>query len=117
MIALSGIALLNGMVLVICLNPLRHEERAIEDISVEGACRRLRPVPKTAPITSLGLIPMLLSRGTGSGVQRPLATVGFESLVTSAALTQLVIPALYGWCAGARRRERSPDLSQAGTKP
>jgi len=106
-IALFGIALLNGMVLVTYLNQLRREGLPVEEAAVEGACLRLRPVLMTATITSLGLIPLLFSSGTGSEVQRPLATVVVGGLVTSTALTLLVIPALYKWFAPQVEREVS----------
>jgi cobalt-zinc-cadmium resistance protein CzcA len=77
----------------------------IEEASVEGACPRLRPVLMTATITSLGLIPLLFSSGTGSEMQRPLATVVAGGLVTSTALTLPVIPALYEWFAPQVQRE------------
>jgi cobalt-zinc-cadmium resistance protein CzcA len=99
-IALFGIALLNGMVLVTYLTQLVRDGMPLREACVTGACLRLRPVLMTAVITSLGLIPLLFSSGTGSEVQRPLATVVVGGLVTSTVLTLLVIPALYGWFAG-----------------
>ena len=96
-IALFGIALENGMVLVTYLNRLVRDGTAMDAASVEGACQRLRPVLMTAITTALGLIPLLISQGTGSEVQRPLATVVIGGLVTSTILTLLVIPALYKW--------------------
>ena len=96
-IALFGIALENGMVLVTYLNQLVSEGREVDDASVEGACLRLRPVLMTAATTALGLLPLLFSSGTGSEVQRPLATVVVGGLVSSTVLTLLVIPALYRW--------------------
>jgi len=96
-IALFGIGLENGMVLVTCLNQLLRDGMPIDETSVKGACLRLRPVLMTAITTSLGLIPLLFSSGTGSEVQRPLATVVIGGLVTSTILTLLVIPALYKW--------------------
>lgn len=81
------------MVLVTYLNQLRQEGLPIAEASVEGARLRLRPVLMTATITSLGLIPLLCSSGTGSEVQRLLAAVVVGGLVTSTALTLLVIPA------------------------
>jgi cobalt-zinc-cadmium resistance protein CzcA len=112
-IALFGIALLNGMVLVTYLNQLRHEGLSVDEASVRGACLRLRPVLMTATITSLGLIPLLFSSGTGSEVQRPLATVVIGGLVTSTTLTLLVIPALYRWFASEVERE-SPRGREGG---
>ncbi len=98
-IALFGIALENGMVLVTYLNQLRREGVPMDEACVRGACLRLRPVLMTAITTALGLIPLLISRGTGSEVQRPLAAVVIGGLVTSTALTLLVIPSLYKWFA------------------
>ena len=98
-IALFGIALENGMVLVTYLNQLVAEGVDAGRAAVEGALLRLRPVLMTALTTSLGLIPLLVSTGTGSEVQRPLATVVVGGLVTSTVLTLLVVPALYPWFA------------------
>ena len=98
-IALFGIALANGMVLVTCLNQLLREGIAMKEACIRGACMRLRPVLMTALAAALGLIPMVLSSGTGSEVQRPLATVVIGGLVTSTVLTLLVIPSLYRWFA------------------
>ena len=96
-IALFGIALANGMVLVTYLNQLLREGLSIDEASVRGACLRIRPVLMTATAASLGLIPLLLSSGTGSEVQRPLATVVVGGLVSSTVLTLLVLPSLYKW--------------------
>ncbi len=96
-IALFGIALENGMVLVTYLNQLIEDGVEMNRASVEGALLRLRPVLMTALTTALGLIPLLFSSGTGSEVQRPLATVVVGGLVTSTILTLLVLPAFYKW--------------------
>jgi cobalt-zinc-cadmium resistance protein CzcA len=96
-IALLGIALENGMVLVTCINQLVRDGMDPNEASVRGACLRLRPVLMTALTTGLGLIPLLIATGTGSEVQRPLATVVVGGLVTSTLLTLLVLPALYRW--------------------
>jgi cobalt-zinc-cadmium resistance protein CzcA len=98
-IALFGIALENGMVLVTYLNQLLRDGVPLDEASVKGACLRLRPVLMTALTTALGLIPLLFATGTGSEVQRPLATVVIGGLVTSTILTLLVVPALYKWFA------------------
>lgn len=98
-IALFGIALENGMVLVTYLNQLVREGMPLDRASVEGACLRVRPVLMTALTTALGLIPLLFSSGTGSEVQRPLATVVIGGLVTATALTLVMVPALYKWFA------------------
>jgi len=98
-IALFGIALENGMVLVTYLNQLVRDGVSIDEASIQGALMRMRPVLMTALTTALGLIPLLFSTGTGSEVQRPLATVVIGGLVTSTILTLLVIPAIYKWFA------------------
>lgn len=98
-IALFGIALENGMVLVTYFNQLLKEGLSIDEASIKGAKLRLRPVLMTAVTTGLGLIPLLLATGTGSEVQRPLATVVIGGLFTSTVLTLLVLPALYKWFA------------------
>lgn len=98
-IALFGIALLNGIVLVTYLNQLRMEGLGVDEASILGACLRVRPVLMTALAAALGMIPLLFATGIGSEVQRPLATVVIGGLVTSTALTLLVIPALYKWFA------------------
>lgn len=96
-IALFGIALLNGIVLVTYLNQLRMEGLNIDETSIQGACLRIRPVLMTALAAALGMIPLLFATGIGSEVQRPLATVVIGGLVTSTILTLLVVPALYKW--------------------
>ena len=98
-IALFGIALENGMVLMTYLNQLVRDGVSIDEASIKAACLRVRPVLMTAVTTALGLIPLLLASGTGSEVQKPLATVVVGGLVTSTLLTLLVIPALYKWFA------------------
>ena len=98
-IALFGIALENGMVLLSYLNQLIQEGKPMDEASVEGACLRVRPVLMTAVTTALGLAPLLFATGTGSEVQRPLAAVVVGGLVTSTILTLLVLPALYKWFA------------------
>ncbi|WFB34503.1 CusA/CzcA family heavy metal efflux RND transporter [Kiritimatiellota bacterium B12222] len=98
-IALFGIALGNGLVLITYTNQLLREGLEVGAASVEAACRRLRPVLMTAITTGLGLLPLLLANGTGSEVQRPLALVVTGGLVSSTLLTLLVVPALYKWFA------------------
>jgi len=98
-IALFGIALANGMVLTSYINQLLRDGVEMTKACIEGACLRLRPVLMTAAAAGLGLVPMLISSGTGSEVQRPLATVVVGGLLTSTALTLLVVPALYRWFA------------------
>ena len=100
-IALFGISLQNGMVLVTYLNQLVSEGMSLDEASVEGALMRLRPVLMTAATTMLGLLPLLIASGTGSEVQQPLATVVIGGIVTSTVLTLLILPALYPWFAPA----------------
>lgn len=107
-IALFGIALGNGMVLVTYLNRLMREGHSIDAASIHGACLRLRPVLMTAFTTVLGLLPLLWATGTGSEVQRPLATVVIGGIFTSTILTLLVIPSVYKWfCISANFVENS----------
>ena len=94
-IALFGVAVLNGVVMVSCINQLRAAGMDLEKAVIRGAELRLRPVLMTALVASLGLIPLLLSTGVGSEVQRPLATVVVGGLFTSTLLTLCVLPALY----------------------
>ena len=94
-IALSGIAVLNGLVMVTYINQLREQGRPGEDAIFEGAMTRLRPVLMTALVASLGFVPMALATGTGAEVQKPLATVVIGGLITATLLTLIVLPALY----------------------
>ncbi|OYT76936.1 CusA/CzcA family heavy metal efflux RND transporter [Pseudomonas sp. PGPPP2] len=101
-IALSGVAVLNGLVMIAFIRNLREEGRSLSVAINEGALTRLRPVLMTALVASLGFIPMALATGTGAEVQRPLATVVIGGIISSTLLTLLVLPALYQW---AHRRE------------
>ena len=94
-IALMGIAVLNGLVMVTCFNQLSARGMPIQDVVRQGALRRLRPVLMTASITALGLIPLLLATGPGSEIQRPLAIVVIGGLVSSTLLTLVLLPILY----------------------
>jgi cobalt-zinc-cadmium resistance protein CzcA len=94
-IALSGVAVLNGIVLVSFISRLRAEGSALEPAIVDGALTRLRPVLMTALVASLGFVPMALNVGTGAEVQRPLATVVIGGIISSTMLTLIVLPALY----------------------
>jgi heavy metal efflux system protein len=96
-IALFGVAVLNGVVLVSYFNQLLAAGYPIDEAVRQGAMLRLRPVLMTATVASLGLIPLLLSTGIGSEVQRPLATVVVGGLVTSTLLTLVVLPVLFSW--------------------
>jgi heavy metal efflux system protein len=96
-IALWGIAVLNGVVLVSYIRGLREAGRNVRDAVVEGATLRFRPVMMTATVAMLGLIPFLFSTGPGSEVQRPLAIVVIGGLITSTLLTLVVLPTIYRW--------------------
>ena len=94
-IALSGVAVLNGLVMISFIRKLRDDGQPLQNAIVEGALTRLRPVLMTALVASLGFLPMALNVGTGAEVQRPLATVVIGGIVSSTLLTLLVLPALY----------------------
>jgi heavy metal efflux system protein len=94
-IALSGVAVLNGLVMVSYINQLRQEGADLDHAILQGSLTRLRPVLMTALVASLGFVPMALATGTGAEVQKPLATVVIGGLVSSTLLTLVVLPALY----------------------
>jgi heavy metal efflux system protein len=94
-IALSGIAVLNGLVMVTFIRDLRARGKMLDEAIIEGASTRLRPVLMTALVASLGFVPMAFNTGIGSEVQRPLATVVIGGIVSSTLLTLVVLPALY----------------------
>jgi cobalt-zinc-cadmium resistance protein CzcA len=94
-IALSGVAVLNGLVMVSFFRSLIADGRPLEEAITEGALTRLRPVLMTALVASLGFVPMALNTGTGAEVQRPLATVVIGGIISSTLLTLLVLPGLY----------------------
>ncbi len=96
-VALFGVAVLNGIVLISHLNALRRQGMGIRQATLEGAADRLRPVLMTALVASLGFIPMAFNTGPGSEVQRPLATVVIGGLITATLLTLLVLPTIYNW--------------------
>lgn len=108
-IALSGVAVLNGLVMIAFIRNLREEGRSLSVAIHEGALTRLRPVLMTALVASLGFIPMALATGTGAEVQRPLATVVIGGIISSTLLTLLVLPALYQWAH--RKEEETPGRS------
>ncbi|RXH38739.1 cation transporter [Bradyrhizobium nanningense] len=94
-IALSGVAVLNGLVIIAFIENLRHEGKSVLEAVHEGAVTRLRPVLMTATVASLGFVPMAIATGAGAEVQRPLATVVIGGIISSTILTLLVLPALY----------------------
>lgn len=105
-IALSGVAVLNGLVMISFIRSLREEGRSLDAAIHEGAMTRLRPVLMTALVASLGFVPMALATGTGAEVQRPLATVVIGGILSSTALTLLVLPLLYRM---AHRKDEDAD--------
>jgi heavy metal efflux system protein len=96
-IALFGVAVLNGVVMVSYINKLRDEGKPLDEAVTEGAATRLRPVLMTALVASLGFIPMAVATSAGAEVQRPLATVVIGGIITSTLLTLLILPTLYRW--------------------
>jgi heavy metal efflux system protein len=112
-IALFGVAVLNGVVMVSYFLELRQQGRSVDDAVREGAQLRLRPVLMTALVAGLGFVPMALSSGAGAEVQQPLATVVIGGLITSTTLTLLVLPSLYRWFE--REREEPVMLDRAAT--
>jgi len=106
-IALSGVAVLNGLVMVSFIRTLREQGHALDTAIFNGALTRLRPVLMTALVASLGFIPMAIATGTGAEVQRPLATVVIGGILSSTALTLLVLPILYRL---AHRKEEEDDF-------
>jgi len=106
-IALSGVAVLNGVVMVSAINRLREDGKSVASAVREGAQQRLRPVLMTALVAALGFIPMALNTDIGAEVQRPLATVVIGGIVSATALTLVVLPVLYMWV---ERDKRGPDV-------
>ncbi len=115
-IAVFGVAMLNGIVMVEFLNDQRRQGMSVRDAVRRGAALRLRPVLMTASVAILGLIPMLLSTGVGAETQRPLATVVVGGLFTSTALTLLLLPLIYEWSElRAERRNRPVGVVEGAT--
>mgnify|MGYP001587976205 FL=1 len=108
-IALMGIVILNGMVLVTFFNQLREKGLSPEQAAKEGSLTRLRPVAMTALVAGLGFVPMALNTGIGAEVQRPLATVVIGGLLTSTMLTLIVLPVLYKWV-GAGHHKKTVEI-------
>lgn len=111
-IALSGVAVLNGVVMLTFINDLRQRGEQLLEAIRHGALTRLRPVLMTALVASLGFVPMAINVGAGSEVQRPLATVVIGGIISSTILTLLVLPALYLLV---HRRKKQPDENQTET--
>lgn len=102
-IALSGVAVLNGLVMISYFNQLREDGKDVHEAVMEGSLTRLRPVMMTALVASLGFVPMAIATGAGAEVQRPLATVVIGGIISSTLLTLIVLPVLYEWLE--RKRE------------
>jgi cobalt-zinc-cadmium resistance protein CzcA len=102
-IALSGVAVLNGLVLISYFNQLREKGKSVSEAVIEGALTRLRPVLMTALVASFGFVPMALATSAGAEVQRPLATVVIGGILSSTFLTLVLLPVLYEW---GEKRER-----------
>jgi cobalt-zinc-cadmium resistance protein CzcA len=107
-IALSGVAVLNGVMMISFINHLREEGKSVRDAVVEGAMTRLRPVLMTALVASLGFVPMALAVGSGAEVQRPLATVVIGGIITATFLTLVLLPTLYVWLERDHAKETRP---------
>ncbi len=107
-IALSGVAVLNGLILLSYFNQLREQGRSIGEAVREGALTRLRPVLMTALVASLGFVPMALASGAGAEVQRPLATVVIGGILSSTFLTLVLLPTLYEWLERKQKPADSP---------
>ena len=109
-IALFGVAVLNGVVLMSYILQMRDQGMSAREAALHGAEIRLRPVLMTALVASLGFVPMAISTSVGAEVQRPLATVVIGGLITSTLLTLVVLPSLYAWVEGRREaRERRAE--------
>ena len=113
-IALSGVAVLNGVVMISYFNELREQGRTMCQAVFEGAMTRLRPVLMTAFVASLGFVPMAIATGPGAEVQRPLATVVIGGILSSTFLTLVLLPVLYVWFERERCAAPLPD-SAAGS--
>lgn len=105
-IALSGVAVLNGLVMISFIRHLLEEGKSLDAAIEEGSLSRLRPILITALVASLGFIPMAIATGTGAEVQRPLATVVIGGIWSSTLLTLLVLPLLYRWIHQQKKPER-----------
>jgi cobalt-zinc-cadmium resistance protein CzcA len=113
-IALSGVAVLNGLVMIAYIRSLREDGKRLDAAIVDGALTRLRPVLMTALVASLGFIPMAIATGTGAEVQRPLATVVIGGILSSTALTLLVLPILYRLTHRKEEEEESRTVDRSG---
>ena len=113
-IALSGVAVLNGVVMISYFNQLREQGSDVRSAVIEGSLTRLRPVLMTAAVAAFGFIPMALSTSAGAEVQRPLATVVIGGIISSTFLTLLLLPVLYDWV---ERRDRASEIPEQSQQP
>jgi cobalt-zinc-cadmium resistance protein CzcA len=113
-IALSGVAVLNGVVMISYFNQLREQGGDVRSAVIEGSLTRLRPVLMTAAVAAFGFIPMALSTSAGAEVQRPLATVVIGGIISSTFLTLLLLPVLYDWV---ERRDRASEIPEQSEEP
>jgi len=113
-IAVFGVAMLNGIVLISFLNELREKGLSVYDAVRKGAEMRLRPVMMTASVAILGLVPMLLSSGVGAETQRPLAAVVIGGVITSTLLTLVLLPVIYEWMETRKPKSPPAPLLQRG---
>jgi cobalt-zinc-cadmium resistance protein CzcA len=111
-IALLGIAVMNGVVMVNHFNELREQGLHLREAATEGARNRLRPVLMTAMLTVLGLVPLLIATGPGSEIQKPLAIVVVGGVFTSTALTLILLPVFYVWIEGWNKKAKSEAAPQ-----
>ena len=111
-IALSGVAVLNGVVMISYFNQLREEGHSVRESVIEGALTRLRPVLMTAAVAAFGFVPMALSTSAGAEVQRPLPTVVIGGIISSTFLTLVVLPALYEWMEKNTKRRTAHPLPE-----
>jgi heavy metal efflux system protein len=109
-IALSGVAVLNGLVMLTFIRQLVEEGVPLKEAIYRGALTRLRPVVMTALVASFGFVPMAIATGTGAEVQKPLATVVVGGLLSATLLTLVVLPSLYARFSGKGARSERPPL-------
>jgi cobalt-zinc-cadmium resistance protein CzcA len=117
-IALSGVAVLNGLILISYFNSLREQGRSLNEAVREGALTRLRPVLMTAFVAALGFVPMAIATGSGAEVQRPLATVVIGGIISSTFLTLVLLPTLYEWMERrAETKKENTEVESPGDVP
>src|SRR5882724_658767 len=118
-IALSGVAVLDGLVMLSYFNQLREEGKSVHDAVIEGSLTRLRPVLMTALVASFGFLPMALATGAGAEVQKPLAVVVIGGLLSSTFLKLILLPVLYSWFEGEQKSSAAPaeEIAEVKVEP